>query len=81
MNNAILRNKGQFTIPATVREELELEENDTLTVVPLTKKTFLVTSKKLKTLEFFEKTAAYAKKTGITLEDALAELDEIRHGA
>lgn len=77
----ILRKKGQFTVPVEVREELGIEENDVLTVLSWNKKGFLVIPRKLKTLEILEKSAQLAKERGITLEEMLAELDEIRHNA
>ncbi len=77
----ILRKKGQFTIPVEIREELDMEENDVLTILSWSKKGFLVIPKKLKTLELFKETEALAKKKGITLEELLADLEEIRHRA
>lgn len=77
----ILRKKGQFTIPVGVREELGIEENDVLTVLSWGKKGFLVIPKRLKTLELLEQTSKALKEKGITLEEMLADLDEIRHNA
>ena len=80
MYTSILRNKGQFTIPAAVREELEMEENEFLTIIPIYK-AFVVIPKKLKSVELLKQSAEMAKKKGITLEEMLAELDAVRHGA
>lgn len=77
----ILRKKGQFTIPVGVREELGIEENDVLTILSWGKKGFYVIPKKLKTIELLKETERVAKEKGITLEEMLADLDEIRHKA
>ncbi len=77
----ILRKKGQFTIPVGIREDLYMEENDVLTILSWSKKGFLVIPKKLKTATLFKETELLAKKKGITLEELLADLEEIRHKA
>lgn len=77
----ILRKKGQFTIPIELREDLDIEENDVLTILPCGKKGFFILPQKLKTLEVLKETEALAKKKGITLEEMLADLEEIRHKA
>lgn len=77
----ILRKKGQFTIPVEVREELGIDENDVLTILSWGKKGFIVIPRRLKTLELLEKSSALLKEKGVTLEEMLADLDEIRHNA
>ena len=77
----VLRKKGQFTIPSQVREELNIDENDVLTILSWGKKGFLVIPRRLKTLELLEKSSALLKEKGVTLEEMLADLDEIRHNA
>jgi bifunctional DNA-binding transcriptional regulator/antitoxin component of YhaV-PrlF toxin-antitoxin module len=79
--STILRKKGQFTIPVDIREALDIDENDTLTILTWGKKGFLVIPKKLKTLELLQETEKIAKEKGITLEEILADLEEIRHKA
>lgn len=74
-----VRKKGQMTIPYKIREEVGVEEDDFLTLIPLGKKGFFATRKKLEIPGILKKSAEKAKKTGITLEELLAELDEIRH--
>lgn len=76
-----IRPKGQVTIPAEIREKLGIEENGYLTIALWGKKALLMFPKKLTTLEIVRETSALAKKKGITLEELLAELDEIRHKA
>lgn len=74
-----VRTKGQFTIPVEIREALNIDENEVVTVTLLGKEAMLVIPQKLKTQELLKKTAEMAKKRGVTLEEMLTELDEIRH--
>lgn len=76
-----IRKKGQFTIPVEIREALDIDENEVVTVTLLGNEAMLVVPQKLKTQEILEKTAQMAKKRGLTLEAMLAELDEIRHNS
>ncbi len=78
---SILRSKGQLTIPAGLREELGINENDVLTILPLNKHGFLVIPKNLETVNLFKETEAIAKSKGITLEEMLLDLEEIRKKA
>lgn len=77
----IIRKKGQFTLPVNIREQLGVEENDVLTITVLDKKAMLIVPQKLKSAEVLKKTAMIAKKKGISLEEMLNELEEIRHKA
>lgn len=79
MTTVQVRKKGQFTIPANMREALGIEENEVLTVTLLENRGILIVPQKLKTNELLKKTAEMAKKRGITLEEMLTDLDEIRH--
>ncbi len=74
-----VRKKGQFTIPVGMREALDIEDNELVTISLLGQEAMLIVPQKLRTQELFEKTAAMAKKQGVSLETMLAELDEIRH--
>lgn len=74
-----VRTKGQFTIPVEIREALDIDDNEVMTVTLLGKEAMLVIPQKLKTRELLDKTAEMAKRRGLTLEEMLAELDEIRH--
>ena len=76
-----IRKKGQITIPVDIRERFKLEENDVVTITTLDNGAILVIPRKLKLPELLDKTADMAKKKGITLEEMLAELDEIRHNS
>lgn len=74
-----IRKKGQFTIPVDIRETLNIGENEAVTVSLIGKDAMIVIPQKLKTQALLEKTAELAKKRGITLEEMLDELDDIRH--
>lgn len=73
-----MREKGQVTIPANIRESLHLSKDSILSVskvgdaILLTPKLSVVKSISTK----FEKAA---KEKGVTLEDLLKDLKKIRH--
>ncbi len=81
MSTTIIRKKGQFTLPSIIRTEMGIEENDVLTVIPWDKKAIIVIPHKLKTEALLKQTAVLARKKGLTLEEMMAELEEIRHKA
>lgn len=74
-----VRKKGQFTIPIEIRDQLKIEENEIMTISVLNNKAIIVIPQKLKSNEILKKTAEIAKKRGISIEEMLSELDEIRH--
>lgn len=76
-----MRQKGQFTIPADMRDVLGIKENEAISVSLIGKEAILLIPQKLKTAELLKATSEAAAKRGITLEEMLAELDEIRHQA
>ena len=76
-----MRNKGQVTIPAAMREKLGIDEDSILSISLLENGALLIVPKKLEMPEALKETAAMAKRRGITLEKMLAELDEIRHNS
>ncbi|MEK7085778.1 MAG: AbrB/MazE/SpoVT family DNA-binding domain-containing protein [Patescibacteria group bacterium] len=82
MNTIVqVRNKGQFTIPAAMREKLGIEEDSILSVSLLDSGAIIIIPKKLETPSILKETATLAKKHGVTLEEMLADLDEIRHNS
>lgn len=82
MNTTVqIRKKGQFTIPAAMREKLGIEENEIVTVSMIGDGAIMIIPKKLQLARLLDQTAAMAKKKGITLEEMLADLDEIRHNS
>lgn len=76
-----IRKKGQLTIPAAIREKLKLEENDVVTVSLLENGTVMVIPQKLQIPSVLAEASKLAKKRGVSLEEMLAELDEIRHNS
>lgn len=82
MNTTVqIRKKGQFTIPAAMRAKLGIEENEIVTVSMIGDGAIVIIPRKLELPKLFEETAALAKKKGITLEEMLADLDDIRHNS
>lgn len=75
-----MREKGQVTIPADIRESLKLEKDSVLSVARVGGGILLVPK-----ASAFESTAARfskaAKEKGITLEGLLKDLKKIRHQA
>lgn len=76
-----IRKKGQFTIPAAMREKLGIEDDTILSVSLLENGALIIIPKKLEIPSILNETAALAKKRGVTLEEMLAELDDIRHNS
>ena len=73
-----MREKGQVTIPADIRESLHLSKNSTLSITKVAGG-ILITPK----VSAFESVSAQfsevAKKKGITLDSLLKDLKKIRH--
>jgi len=69
--------RGHLTIPATIRKELGLGEEATLSIVKVGD-VIILTPKKLMGDEAARKAARAMKKTGIKLEELLADLDKQR---
>ncbi len=76
-----VRSKGQFTIPSAMREKLGIGENEVVTVSMIGDGAIVIIPRKLELPRILDKTAEMAKKRGISLEEVLAELDEIRHNS
>ena len=82
MNTTVqIRNKGQITIPAAMRNELGIEENEIMTVSLIGDDAILIIPRKLKINSLLQDAAKMAKTRGITLEEVLAELEQIRHNS
>ena len=73
-----MREKGQITIPASIRESLHLERDSVLSVAKVGEGTLLVPKSSV-----VESTSAKfvkaAKEKGITLQEVLKDLKKIRH--
>jgi len=78
MTTVKIRRKGTITIPAKLRKEYKLEEGQTLTVIDLGKGTILLTPKVSQVDKLANQIAKKFKDEGITLEDLLQALNELR---
>lgn len=78
MTTVKIRRKGTITIPAKVRKEYKLEEGQTLKVIDLGEGTILLTPKVSQVDKLANQIAEKFKDEGITLEDLLQALNELR---
>ena len=69
--------RGQLTIPASIRKELHLEEETTLTIVKVGD-VLVLTPRTLVGDTVAKKAARVMKKAGLQLQDLLADLDRQR---
>ena len=69
--------KGQLTIPASIRKELNLKEETPLTLVKVGN-VILMTPKILEIDALAKKARKEIKKAGLTVEEILADLDKQR---
>ena len=74
---AKLREKGQITIPAPIREDLQLGENTLLTVNKIGE-AIILTEKPSKFEKIAEEFSSAAKTKGITLDGLLKDLKKLR---
>lgn len=72
-----MRGKGQLTIPASIRKELNLKEETPLTLVKVGN-AILMTPKVLQVDTLAKKARKEMKKTGLTVDDVLADLNRQR---
>ena len=78
MTTVKIRRKGTITIPAKLRKDYKLEEGQTLTIIDLGKGTILLTPKVSQVDKLANQIAEKFKDEGITLEDLLQALNELR---
>lgn len=78
MTTVKIRRKGTITIPAKLRKEYKLEEGQTLTVIDLGEGMILLTPKVSQVDKLANQIAEKFKDEGITLEDFLQALNELR---
>ena len=69
--------RGQLTIPASIRKELRLDEETTLNVVKVGE-ALILTPKKITGDALAKKAQREMKKTGLSLEDLLKDLEKQR---
>ena len=72
-----VRGRGQVTIPASIRKELDLGDDATLSVVKVGD-VLVLTPRKLIGDAVAKKAARAMKKSGLRLEDLLTDLDKQR---
>ena len=78
MTSVKIRRKGTITIPAKLRKEYKLEEGQTLTIIDLGKGAILLTPKVSQVDKLANQIAEKFKDEGITFEDLLQALNELR---
>lgn len=78
MTTVKIRRKGTIIIPAKLRKEYKLEEGQTLTIIDLGKGTILLTPKVSQVDKLANQIAEKFKDEGITFEDLLQALNELR---
>lgn len=78
MTTVKIRRKGTITIPAKLRKEYKLEEGQTFSVIDLGEGTILLTPKVSQVDKLANQIAEKFKDEGITLEDLLQALNELR---
>ncbi len=77
MPSVKVRGRGQVTIPASIRKELDLGDDATLSVVKVGD-VLVLTPRKLIGDAVAKKAARAMKKSGLRLEDLLTDLDKQR---
>lgn len=77
MPSVKVRERGQVTIPASIRKELDLGDDATLSVVKVGD-VLVLTPRKLVGDAVAKKAARAMKKSGLRLEDLLTDLDKQR---
>ncbi len=78
MTTVKIRRKGTITIPAKLRKEYKLYQGQTLTIIDLGKGTILLTPKVPQVDKLANQIAEKFKDEGITFEDLLQALNELR---
>ena len=72
-----VRNRGQLTLPASIRKDLRLDDEATLTLVKVGD-VILLSPRPLKVDAVARKAERDMKKAGLKLEDLLTDLDRQR---
>ena len=71
--SARVRIRGQITIPQDIREEMNLDEQATVSIFRVGR-VLLMTPKRLERASLAKKVEREMKREGVTLEDLLADL-------
>jgi bifunctional DNA-binding transcriptional regulator/antitoxin component of YhaV-PrlF toxin-antitoxin module len=72
-----VRSRGQLTLPASVRKDLRLDDETTMTLVKVGD-VILLSPRPLKVDAVAKKAQREMKKAGLSLKDLLADLDRQR---
>jgi AbrB family looped-hinge helix DNA binding protein len=72
-----VRERGQFTIPAEIRQEMGIKDGDVFSLLRLGD-TLIATRKRLVVPEIAAAVAAIMQEEGVTLEDLLRGLEKQR---
>lgn len=78
MTTLQIRRKGTITLPAKLRKEYKFEEGQILTIIDLGEGAILLTPKVSQVDKLANQIAEKFKDEGITLEDLLQALNELR---
>jgi len=81
MKSVRLRKKNQVTLPEEACKNIRVQVDDQLTVLTWNDNAMILVPQKLKTPGLLAQSALLAQKRGISMEELLLELDEIRHNA
>lgn len=72
-----VRQRGQLTLPSKLRELMNIDDGDVLTLVSVGE-TLVLIPKPLRTPQLTEQLASLMEDAGVTLADMLADLPRIR---
>lgn len=72
-----VRERGQFTIPASVRREMEIREGDMFSLIRV-EDTLIATRQTLVAPEIAKTIESLMQEQGVTLDDLLSDLDRQR---
>lgn len=72
-----VRERGQFTIPAEIRREMDIQDGDVFSLIWI-EDTFIATRRKLVAPQVAEAIEALMQEEGVTLENLLQDLEKQR---
>lgn len=78
MTTLQIRRKGTITLPASLRKKYKLSEGQTMTIIDLGEGTILLTLKGSQVDKLANQIAERFKDEGVTFEDLLQALNELR---
>lgn len=72
-----VRQRGQVTLPSKLRESMDIEDGDVLTLLPVGEALVLI-PRQLKTPQLTDQLASLMEDAGVTLAELLEDLPRIR---